>query len=190
MVFEEAGGEWCGSGFGVRHGFRLTKRRLVIAFIMNTQPTFKGIVVVLSLLLSWMSWGPSLQAQTSGGATVNPVPLLKQALTLLEKADHDYDGHRVAAIKEIRGILHALANPTNGQANSTPGVRQPPNGLPRVGRNKQRGPRNLQEPQAASDALMKQAQELLVEASSGLTDIPLQRVNEAIAQIYTALQIR
>ena len=157
---------------------------------MNTQPTFKGIVVVLSLLLSWMSWGTSLQAQTSGSATVNPVPMLKQALTLLEKADHDYEGHRVAAIKEIRGILHALANPTNGQTNSTPGVRQPPNGPPRGGRNKQRAPRNPQEPQAASDALMNQAQELLVQASSGLTDIPLQRINEAIAQIHTALQLR
>jgi hypothetical protein len=157
---------------------------------MNTQPTVKGIVIVLSLLLSWMSCAPSLQAQTSGGATVNPVPLMKQALTLLEKADHDYEGHRAVAIKEIRGILHALANPTNGQANSTPGVRQPPNGLPRVGRNKQRPPRNPQEPQAASDALMNQAQELLVQASGGLTDIPLQRLNEAIAQIHTALQLR
>ncbi len=157
---------------------------------MNTQPTFKGIVIVLALVLSWIGCGPSLQAQTSGGASVNPIPLLKQALSLLEKADHDYDGHRVAAIKDIRGILHALANPTNGQANSTPGVRQPPNGLPRVGRNKQRPQRNPQEPQAASDALMNQAKDLLVQASGGLTDIPLQRVNEAISQIYTALQIR
>jgi len=161
---------------------------------MNTQPTFKGIVIVVALVLSWLACGPSLQAQTSGGATVNPIPLLKQALTLLEKADHDYEGHRAAAIKEIRGILHALANPANGQgnnqANSTPGVRQPPNGPPRGGRNKQRPPRNLQEPQAASDALMNQAKELLVQASGGLTDIPLQRINEAIAQIHTALQLR
>ncbi len=177
---------------------------------MNTQPSFKGIVTALALALSWMGCGQPLQAQ----APVDPIPLMKQALTLLETADHDYEGHRAAAVKDVQAVLRGLKSPANGKVKKpgviTPGVPLPPNftpGAPRprsvtpgapppprintpgVGKNKQ-GARNLPETQAASDAQLQQAEDLLVQATSGLSDVSLQRINQAIAQIHTALTLR
>ena len=171
----------------------MTMRGNVVASLMNTQPSFQGIVIALALALSWMGGGQPVLAQVPGGISSDPVPLMRQALTLLEHADHDYEGHRAAAVKELQGVLRALNNPNNGrkknQASFTPGAPLPPNVPPRPGKNKQPA-RNLPETQAASDAQLKQAEDLLVQAAGALSDVPLQHVNAAIAQIHTALQLR
>jgi hypothetical protein len=105
-----------------------------------------------------------------GGLNILAAPspagnLLVQAYTTLERADHDYKGHRIAAMKQIEAAGKAL------------GV-------------KVRGDGKGHEPQGESDARLRAAQGLLQQALPGLSGKPLQHVNAAIKQISTALAIK
>ena len=98
-------------------------------------------------------------------APVLPGPLLIQAYTTLEQADHDYKGHRLAAMKQVEA------------AGKLVGVNV-------------RGDGKGHEPQGVSDAQLRTAQSLLEQARAGLTGVALRHVNQAIAQISTALAIK
>jgi len=91
--------------------------------------------------------------------------LLQQAYTALEQADHDYKGHRVAAMKQVEAAGKALGLNLRGQGKG-------------------------HEKQGISDEQLRTAQTLLEEARAELSGKPLKHVNRALSQINTALKIK
>lgn len=124
---------------------------------------------------------------------------LHAAKALLEKADHDYEGHRAKAAHEISAAIHELSanhkkKPGTGKAQAKP---QNPNGKKAAagakGKGSGKGKGKLKEPQAVSDAQLKEAQKLLANA---LTKMPashpkaVENIKAAIAELTTALKIK
>ena len=91
--------------------------------------------------------------------------LLVQAYTTLGQADHDYKGHRVAAMKQIEAAAKLLGVSVRGDG---------------------RG----HEKQGVSDAQLRTAQGLLQQALPGLSGKPLKHVNRALQQLAIALSIK
>ncbi|MGD0412278.1 MAG: hypothetical protein ABSC18_11310 [Verrucomicrobiota bacterium] len=92
--------------------------------------------------------------------------LLRQAYGLLSLADHDYQGHRARAMKQIEVAAQHLGITLRGDGKG-------------------------HETQATSDAQLRNAQALLVQASGGLKPGQgLAHVKLAIAQLNVALAIR
>jgi len=91
--------------------------------------------------------------------------LLVQAYTTLQAADHDYKGHRVAAMKQIEAAAAILGVSIKGDGKG-------------------------HEKQVVSDTQLKTAQGLLEQARSGLSGKALKHVDNAIKQISTALSIK
>jgi hypothetical protein len=118
--------------------------------------SFVGLAVVCSVL----SFGQNLVAAPAPAAG-----LLVQAYTTLEQADHDYKGHRKAAMKQIEAAAKLL------------GV-------------KVRGDGKGHEKQGISDAQLRAARGLLQQARSGLRGKPLGHVNKALQQLSIALSIK
>ena len=123
---------------------------------INLYRSFVGLAVVCFVL----SFGQSLVAAPAPAAG-----LLVQAYTTLEQADHDYKGHRMAAMKQIEAAAKLL------------GV-------------KVRGDGKGHEQQGVSDAQLRTAQGLLQQAQSGLSGKPLRHVNKALQQLSIALSIK
>ncbi len=99
------------------------------------------------------------QAQSTGNFA-----LLDDAYATLAHADHDYKGHRVDAMKQIKAALGEIGAKVSGKG---------------------RG----REPQGTSDAQLRAAKELL-QQTSGLPAKALKHVNKAISQINVALDIK
>ena len=91
--------------------------------------------------------------------------LLQQAYGLLATADHDYNGNRIRAMKEIEAAAKVL------------GVNL-------------RGDGKVREAQGQSDAQLRNAHELLAQAANGLMGRELLRINRAINHLNIALAIR
>jgi len=90
---------------------------------------------------------------------------LDDAYATLAQANHDYKGHRVQAMGQIKLAVKELGGKISGHG---------------------RG----REPQGTSDAQLRAAQALLQQASAGLTGKPLKHVNKAVEQINVALTIK
>jgi hypothetical protein len=100
--------------------------------------------------------------------TAGPAPagdLLQQAYTTLEQADHDYKGHRVAAMKQIEAAGKLLGLNLRGDGKG-------------------------HEKQGISDDQLRTARALLEQARAGMTGKPLRHVNRAIKQLDIALSIK
>ncbi len=125
---------------------------------MKTNPLrfFVGLAVVCLAL----SLGHSVLADSTPSAA-----LLVQAYTTLEHADHDYKGHRVAAMKHIEAAGKLL------------GV-------------KVRGDGKGHEKQGVSDAQLRTAQGLLQQARPGLSGKALKHVDKAMEELSVALRIK
>ena len=91
--------------------------------------------------------------------------LLQQAYTTLEQADHDYKGHRVAAMKQIEAAGKLLGLNLRGDGKG-------------------------HEKQGVSDQQLRSAQALLEQARAGLAGKPLKHVDRAIKQLNIALSIK
>ena len=117
--------------------------------------------------------------------TASVTSQLHQALSTLAQADHDYQGHRVAAMKEIHLALKSLnvksaAKRTGSHiANHTPHVTA-----------KKGGTGNGTESQSVSDAQLQSAQSILQQVSGEVSGVTLQHVSAALSQLSTALSIR
>ena len=98
-------------------------------------------------------------------AAPNSGSLLVQAYSTLEVADHDYKGHRVAAMKQIEDAAAILGVDVHGQG---------------------RG----HEKQGVSDQQLRKALNLLQQARVGLEGKALKHVDNAIGQVSTALSIK
>jgi hypothetical protein len=125
-----------------------------------TKPIFFRCSTLFATILLAFGLATRVEAQSSG-----TFALLDDAYATLAQAKHDYQGHRVRAMKQIEAALGELGWKVSG-----------------TGRN--------HEPQGTSDAQLRAAQGLLQQASTGLSGKALKHVNRAIAQISDALAIR
>ena len=91
--------------------------------------------------------------------------LLQQAYTTLEQADHDYKGHRIAAMKQIEAAGKLLGLNLRGDGKG-------------------------HEKQGVSDQQLRSAQALLEQARAGLAGKSLKHVDRAIKQLNIALSIK
>jgi hypothetical protein len=114
----------------------------------------------LLILLLW-----AINPGTSRAEAVNSGRLLRQAYLSLLLADHDYNGHRIEAMKEIETAakLLKIEIKENGQRDEQQGV---------------------------SDEQLRAARSLLDQAREGLETRPRKHVEKAIKQIDVALKIR
>lgn len=117
-------------------------------------------IVSLAVVCLVFSLGRSLFAGPSPAGE-----LLVQAYATLERADHDYKGHRVAAMKQIEAAGKLL------------GVHP-------------RGDGKAHEKQGVSDEQLRTAQGLLEQARTGLNGKALEHVNKALQQLSIALKIK
>jgi hypothetical protein len=118
------------------------------------------LVAGLTLVCLALSFSQHLLAGPSPAAG-----LLVQAYTTLGQADHDYKGHRVAAMKQIEAAAKLLGVSVRGDGKA-------------------------HEKQGVSDAQLRTAQVLLQQAIPGLSGKPLKHVNKALQQLSIALSIK
>jgi hypothetical protein len=155
---------------------------------------FCGTGLSIFALLAGLAQVSTAMAQTGPAAAKQSahaelIQTLRSAHRLLVAADHDYDGHRAKAAEEVHKALKELGyhhkkaqtgtTPTNGEA-------VPPKAA-------QAGQPRVHQPQATSDAQLRQAQQLLQGVLTQLTaKHPKANVNvkTAITEINTALAIK
>jgi len=116
----------------------------------------------------------------------------------LEKADHDYDGHRAEAVKLIAAAIHALTpHHKSGTAAKVPHPTKPT--AAGTGRAKSTATSSAAKhklPQATSDAILKTALTQLTAVKSQLAgkgtpaDAASAEVSKAIGQLETVLKIK
>jgi hypothetical protein len=123
---------------------------------MNLYRSFIGLAAVCFAL----AFNQSLVAGPPPAAG-----LLVQAYSTLEQADHDYKGHRVAAMKQIEAAARLLGVNVRGDGKG-------------------------HKPQGVSDAQLRAAQGLLQQAQAGLSGKALKHVNKALQQLSIALSIK
>ena len=96
---------------------------------------------------------------------VRETELLRQAYVALARADHDYKGRRVEAMKEIEAAAKLLGEDLRGEGKG-------------------------HEKQGVSDEQLRTAQALLQQASGGLKGKALKRVEAAQRHLTLALKIK
>ena len=135
---------------------------------------FVRVFVSTAAALLLLSWGQNLQAQTTTTPakptkTVNSpaaAGLLTQAYSALSAADHDYNGNRVRAMKQIEIAGKILGITLSGDG-------------------------KVKEQQVTSDQQLHTAQALLQQAlAAGLRPKPQEHVEKALAFLTTALSIK
>ena len=108
---------------------------------------------------------------------------------MLEHGDHDYQGHRAKAVHEITQAIHDLEG-KHAHAGKKGGAHA---GKKPAGAGNSKGSAKLKEPQATSDAQLKQAIQMLTQIESQLGNThPKARtsVQMAIQELNTALTIK
>lgn len=108
-----------------------------------------------------------------------PNTLLREAYGTLAKADHDYKGHRVEAIKQILLAMEESTEKTHGRRHAVTPVHH----------SVKRSSGKEKESQAASDSRLRTAEGLLQEASNEASGKKLQHINNALAQLRIALSV-
>jgi hypothetical protein len=125
---------------------------------------------------------------------------LKSARALLEKANHDYQGHRAKAVHEITHAIHLLEHGKhhpNPQAATGNGNGNKP--VAAGGKKGKKGAGNANkpnEPQGESDAQLKHAIEILHKVEEQLQGGQAQHhhhaseaIHKAIHELHTALKV-
>jgi hypothetical protein len=112
------------------------------------------------VLTTFLFSGMNLSAQSAA-----PADLLRQAYTALSAADHDYQGHRIRAMKQIEmaGTVIGVNLAGDGKGHEKQGV---------------------------SDQQLRTAQGLLQQARPGLPVKAQRHVDKALAQLSIALSIK
>ena len=124
-----------------------------------------------------------------GTANAELIQTLKSAHRLLVSADYDYEGHRAKAAKDVRNTLEELGH---HHKKAQPGLTPNKGGVvpPKVAHASQE---KMHEPQATSDAQLREAQQLL---QGALTQLNVRHpqatanVKAAITEINMALAIK
>ena len=128
-------------------------------------PTVVAGLVVLAGVSSYAQTATPATPSTSTNSTVT-AGLLTQAYNTLSVADHDYQGHRVKAMKHIEVAAKVLGVSLQGKGTG-------------------------HEAQATSDQQLRTAQSLLQQALvPGLKPRVQKQINLALTEISTALSIK
>ena len=130
--------------------------------------------------------GTSNPGAAKNAATANKnavVAVLHQAHALLESANHDYDGHRAKAAEQIMHAIHALGHHHHhGQHAALQAAQQLAGAI---------GGGAIKEPQAQSDAQLKQAGQLLASLNGSVPNAKAaEHIQSAINELNIALKIR
>lgn len=133
----------------------------------------------------------------------NPVSVeLHSAKQLLESANHDYAGHRANAAHEVSLALHQINHPGGAQGqkpnggnggNGANAGKKNGNNPAKAKNNAKVGQGKMTEPQAVSDAQLKQAAQIITVAMGQLPPAQVQaktHLQSALREISTALTIR
>jgi hypothetical protein len=132
------------------------------------------LVLALSLSITTAAQAQSRQKKTQS-PFAQQIKALHQANELMKKADHDYQGHRVKAMKEVHNAIQFLREGSaapkkkKGQPGTKPGTG---GGLP----------------QDQSDALLKQAATQIQAVQNSLANVQDTRAVQATAALQRALQ--
>ena len=146
---------------------------------MKTQLYFPPSML-LALFLATFGFAAPVRAQTTSVTSQ-----LHQAFSVLAQADHDYQGHRAAAMKEIHLALKSLNVKSAGKRTGGHNVNHTPHATAKKG-----GTGNGTESQSVSDAQLQSAQSILQQVSGEVSGVTLQHVSAALSQLSTALSIR
>ncbi len=123
-----------------------------------------------------------------GTANAELIQTLKSAHRLLVSADYDYEGHRAKAAKEVRNTLEELGH---HHKKAQPGLTSNNGAVPPKAAHASH--EKVHEPQATSDAQLREAQQLL---QGALTQLNVRHpqatasVKAAITEINMALAIK
>src|SRR5262249_34644004 len=139
-------------------------------------PIGKSLVLATAFVAGWTFAGqaavPSVPSSMHGHGVVGQLHKAKQ---LLEKADHDYKGHRVKAIEAITQAIHAIQHSTtnkqgseSGKSSSTPAKGGTAGATGGKGAVEKGAEKSGKEPQAESDRQLREAMELLRAAEKHL----------------------
>jgi hypothetical protein len=149
-----------------------------------------GVVALLGLSLASPSARAALPGALAGrtpnanGAAAGPyagvVAELKAIRAELQRADHDYKGHRAEAVKLITAAIHALHPPKTGASTAKPHVAGAKTGAAHNATAKSASPSM---PQAVSDGILQKAMTQLATVQSQLSS-----GTGAAATAATALQ--
>jgi hypothetical protein len=131
---------------------------------MTTTPFLRCSTWLVLLFLALGLVTPAY-AKPASTPTADAAALLNDAYATLAHAKHDYKGHRVLAMKQIDAAL--------GEA----GAKVTSKG-------------KAHEPQGTSDAQLKSAQDLVQQATSGLSGKALKHAKDALTELSTALAIK
>lgn len=145
-------------------------------YAVNQKPFSTWPILIASLLLAF-----GLSTQTRAQTTLHPKAthpqakpqaqsgnantLLDDAYATLAQCKHDYDGHRVRAMKQIELALGVEGGRVSGHGNA-------------------------RESQGASDAQMRAAEGLLNEAKGSVSKKGMRHVDRALEQLQVALRIK
>jgi hypothetical protein len=124
---------------------------------------------------------------TKNAASANKnavVTVLHQAHALLQSANHDYDGHRAKAAEQVMHAIHALGHHHHhGQHTALQAAQQIAGAFGGGGA--------IKEPQAQSDAQLKQAGQLLTSLNGSVPNAKAaEHIQAALSELNTALKIR
>jgi hypothetical protein len=127
---------------------------------------FFGIALCASYLFTQATVSSAVAPAVKSGAKSSEVVELHKAKGLLEKADHDYDGHRVKAIRDIDEAIHTLHHAGKGgkreeKREEKPGEKKEE----KPGEKKEGGGK---EPQKKSDHELREAMKILEEVEKQL----------------------
>jgi hypothetical protein len=172
---------------------------------MNCKRASLVVLTIAALcgLISGAGLG-DLRAQTStrgahaaamAGTRMQEAESLVQAYAALVTANYDYQGHRAAAAHAVHQALKILHNGIAKNATNTQQTTMNNQIAAIASADKKAGQITMvKEPQAASDAQLKQAQQILTQLQQTMTTNKQQRllthVNTAITEIQAALSVR
>ena len=126
---------------------------------------------------------------------------LHAAKALLEKANHDYHGHRAKAVHEITHAIHLLEHGKHPAktTSSTAGEQSTAQTKPKSAgpkKSKAKNHKGKHKPQSASDAQLKQAIDMLQAAHKNMStgkqkhhDKAAELIQKAIHELHAALKV-
>jgi hypothetical protein len=129
-----------------------------------------GLAVALGLLVTSASEARPQGKKKPPTPFASQITALEAANALLAKADHDYKGHRVKAMKQIHAAIHTLKAGTKAPKNPFKGPK---------------GTGGL--PQDESDALLRQAMEQVTTVQGQLANVQAPRATAAAADLAVAV---
>jgi hypothetical protein len=172
---------------------------------MNTTSIKYGIVLasagffaLIASVIPAVAAPPAQSGAKNANATSSPfasqIAALRAARTLLEGADHDYNGHRAAAVKLVSAAIHELHPPKTtttstakkGTGSTAKGGTSTPHAQVPAGHM----------PQAQSDAMLKEAMVAIAAvqgqlANAGGAGAPAAaNLQKAVAELQIAVTIK